>query len=499
MKIHKQLIKDFLVSFSYVNLCFVRIWYPLIMPQSTFYQGRVPNYSDFTATVTNIIIFSLIGTYLIQKVRIKGNNFVIASLLALLAFSFHVFTQLKLPPLVEYQHYIFIFCCLLVISSFLSRFFHKVITKAIYFFLLFFSLHGIYYFIVAPYRIYSLNQDLPIKQALVQRPQHTPSKQRVIWIIYDELDQGYVFDESKNNTLKLHNLLELYEKSFHASEAHAPTDRTVNSIFSYLIGLQVESVKPLSSTEAIIITPDTEEKLKPQETIFYDLYQQGYNIGIAGWHIPYCFIFEKYTSTCNQFGSSKYNYSSSQNFFTTVVTQLRSLLPNWASYQHKMLYEKFWSSTKNLIINKNLDLVYLHFPIPHFPKIYDTNKMKLYSALSDKEGYPANLTLVNESIREMTDILKKYNLYDESIILVTSDHWRRTPESYKERHYRVPFFIKLRTNFQKPYEFKTKFSSILVHSIVPKLLNGELSTVEDISNFINKNSQKYPIAPILSE
>lgn len=318
MNTHKQLLKDFLAAFSYVNICFVRVWYPLVIPAANFYQGRAPSYSDYAALLLNIFSLSVLLLLFIRKIKSapKVLQYIFIYLLGL--FLIYRAQQLGLPFI--YSHYtevLTLFSCLLLICI-LSKSFSQFCLKFAYFAFVAPSVFWIYFVLTAPFYIYSVHNYLDSiqKKQAEQSFVSNKSPKKVIWMIYDELDQNYIFDRPEQKAL-LPQLFELYENSFHATHANAPTDQTVLSILSYLLGEKLNTIHINSLKKIEIQTQNGNKKLSlgDMNTIFNTIYENGFSIGIAGWHLPYCFFSSQIKTVCRQFGSSKYNYITSNTFF----------------------------------------------------------------------------------------------------------------------------------------------------------------------------------------
>lgn len=501
MNTRKQLLKDFLAAFSYVNICFIRIWYPLVIPAANFYQGRPPNYSDYAALLLNIFSLSLLLLFFIRKIKSAPKVLQYISIYLLGLFLIYRSQQLGLPFIYAYYtEVIVLFSCLLAICILSKPFSHYCIRFA-YFAFVAPSVFWIYFVLTAPLYIHNVHTYLDSirKTQEEQTFASNGSTKRLIWITYDELDQNYIFDRPEQKSL-LPRLFELYENSFHATHANAPTDQTVLSILSYLLGEKLSAIHIGSLRNIEIQSQNGNKKLSLGniETIFNKVYENGFSVGIAGWHLPYCYFSSQIKAACHQFGSSKYNYITSSGFLGTIRAQLRSFLPDWYSYEHLHIYKYFLEDAKELILNKDLNFVYLHFPIPHPPQIYDPFLMKEKSFNSNPAGYDANLALVEKSYSEIERLLKENQMWENSIVIITADHWKRVPREYFSFHSEVPFIIKLENKYRSAFAYNPVMSSILVRDLILPLLKGEINSAEDLASFITKEAHKYPTAPLIT-
>lgn len=501
MNTRKQLLKDFLAAFSYVNICFIRIWYPLVIPAANFYQGRPPNYSDYAALLLNIFSLSLLLLFFIRKIKSAPKVLQYISIYLLGLFLIYRSQQLGLPFIYAYYtEVIVLFSCLLAICI-LSKPFTEYCIKFAYFAFVAPSVFWIYFVLAAPFYIYSVHSyfDAIHKKQSQQPAIKAKSTKRVIWMTYDELDQNYVFDIT-NNKSNFPHLFDFYNSSFHATQVNGPTDQTVLSIFSYLLGERLSSIHIEGLENIKIQTQKGTKSLKLGEinTIFNSVDENGFRLGIAGWHLPYCHFSSKLSTVCYQFGSSKYNYFTSNSFLETLQMQLRTFLPDWYSYEHLLIYKGFMKAAKELAANKDLNLIYLHFPIPHPPQIYDTILKKEKSFPANQDGYDSNLALVEKSFLEIKTTLVENGMWDDSIVIMTSDHWKRVPREYFAAHSLVPFIIKLEKKHNSTFTFDQPMSSIAIHSLILPLLNGNIETNQELTFLLSSQINHYPLDSILT-
>jgi len=497
MKPSKQIAKDILVSFSLINLCFIRVWYPLVIPAGSFYQARLPRFSDYFALLTLVFACSLFGALLIAKLR-KASiraRYIAAGLGVLLAI--YLTDRLQLS-LFKSEHAQTILLLTLVVLGFFSRKFSRISLKIAYAGLLVLSVFWIYCGIRAPFLLQAIHRGPGQAHEKGLLDPAAKSRQKIIWVLFDELDPAYVYDAAQG--FKLQSLRKGFENAFYTGFAIAPTNRTVNSVLSYLLSEQVVEVKPVSANVALLrIDGQAAVPFKPEGTIFEKLWQKGYKIGISGWHLPYCRLFEKYASECAQFGSSKYNNVTSSDYVEALWMDLHSLLPDWASFQHGYIYKKSWESSEWLLRNKSLDFIYLHFSVPHLPRVAN-GESERFAAFFDstQKAYESNLSLVDESIDRIREILASEGEWDRSILIITSDHWWRTPERLKNRHFQVPLLIRLPWEEEKRIS-STPFSNILISDIILALSKSEITDYAGLSNWIDGHQAQYPLNPNLGD
>jgi hypothetical protein len=88
-----------------------------------------------------------------------------------------------------------------------------------------------------------------------------------------------------------------------------------------------------------------------------------------------------------------------------------------------------------MLRNRSLNLVLLHFSIPHPPGIWDTKKETFTT--SPRPDYIDNLALADHMLGEARQALEQSGDWDRSTILVSADHPYR-PTSWLEMHLATP-------------------------------------------------------------
>ena len=138
---------------------------------------------------------------------------------------------------------------------------------------------------------------------------------------------------------------------------------------------------------------------------------------------------------------------------------------------------------KVVVKNRDFGLVFLHLPIPHHPFIYDRFKNAM-SSRPDR-NYEDNLALTDRTLGELRREMEGAGLWEDTTVIVTSDHWWRTPIDGKIDK-RIPFIIKLaRQNAGMTYE--AKFNTVLTSRIVTALLKGEVTTADTAVKWLERN------------
>lgn len=160
------------------------------------------------------------------------------------------------------------------------------------------------------------------------------------------------------------------------------------------------------------------------------------------------------------------------------------------------MYARVSAAAANAAANRRLSLTLLHFPVPHNPPIYDRRTRGFtYAAPTN---YFDNLALADSTLGELRRLMERAGLWDETVVLVSSDHWWRVGMWRGERFWtgeeqaltaghtdqRVPFILKLGgRNAHLRYE--PAFNTVLSQDLLLALLRGEMSTAPEVAAWID--------------
>jgi len=150
------------------------------------------------------------------------------------------------------------------------------------------------------------------------------------------------------------------------------------------------------------------------------------------------------------------------------------------------------------ITDPRIGLLFAHFPTPHLFGIY--NRKRKDFTLDDTLSYADNLALVDRTVGEIRQILEQADLWDSTTLLITSDHgfrpsmwrgrlgWNDELEKLTApgRSETVPFIVKLPGQTQGRV-FREPFSNVVSADLVLAILNGQISTYQDASDWLAKN------------
>tara|TARA_B110000027_G_scaffold132786_1_gene159681 strand:- start:1871 stop:3430 length:1560 start_codon:yes stop_codon:yes gene_type:complete len=282
-------------------------------------------------------------------------------------------------------------------------------------------------------------------------------KDLVLWIIFDQLDQSLLYEnlEELPNFKNIINISDVYQnynpKSFETIRAIPAVTNGIENPTSYKFKLNNRNID--------LYLGDNKQLNKISETnsIFEKYFQKNYKTYINAWYIPHCQIFKKYLSKCFQV---PYGNNQTLSMYTTLSElffyHLYVLLPgsshlyefdffkkilknldnysftfNW--YKKNFLLQK--ENFLNELSNGNSDFIFHHSIMAHPPIIYNKDRNKLFNNYEDSLVYLRsknlstelndynldNIFLLDEYLGEISDILRKKNIFNNTTIIINGD------------------------------------------------------------------------------
>jgi hypothetical protein len=352
------------------------------------------------------------------------------------------------------------------------------------------------------------------------RPQEKPElKNRVIWIIFDELDYAVPFEK---HPVPLPEFEKLKESSIFATQALPPAYTTRDATASLLTGKKVEASEPLAKDELSLkfSNAGTAEKFSETTNILRRVRSLKGETAIVGWLHPYGRVLRQDLSACRWFSVDTYRDFERQKLHQIIFHNFQSLLVSLPfgarieSWLDKKLKEsivdksylkrhlEMMKATNSAITDPNVDLAFIHLPFPHPPNYYEAEKgdfsSPLTKATNRQNTYFDNLALTDKMLGEIRQNLENADLWDNSTIIVSSDHqWRvniyKDEMDQKEIQMtggkedgRVPFFLKLKGQ-KDSFIYEKPFNTVITQALILALMKGEISTIEEISGWLDKN------------
>ena len=149
-------------------------------------------------------------------------------------------------------------------------------------------------------------------------------------------------------------------------------------------------------------------------------------------------------------------------------------------------------------------MVVIHLPIPHPIGIYDRSAQAF--SLHARSGYLDNLALADRTLGELRRAMEQVGLWDNTTVLVTSDHWLRLERVWRDhrlwkppvtvggsdglprgdKDHRVPFILKLASQ-RTALGYEPPFNSVLSRDLSLAILRGEVSGPEGVAEWLDRH------------
>jgi hypothetical protein len=321
-----------------------------------------------------------------------------------------------------------------------------------------------------------------------------PSLRRVVWLIFDEMDQRLTF-EARPAGLRLPELDRLRGESLYADAAHPPAGTTEVSMPALITGRPVVSVLPINPQDLELTFSDGKTaKWSTHANVFSRARVFGYDGAVIGWHLPYPRVLGAALGLADWRPSLAYEQTRGDTLVDALANQWASLAP--PVHRRRLLAERA-AEIGDLALRVAQDgrfgLVLLHLPLPHPPGIYDpvTGRLTRWNFGGDEREYLDNLALVDRVVGDLRRGLDRARMLDRTWIVLSSDRWR--PASRREDgqpDHRVPFLVRSPEG-GRPVHVDAAFSTLGTHELVLAILRGSVSDTGEAAAYLSR----YPSAP----
>jgi len=335
-----------------------------------------------------------------------------------------------------------------------------------------------------------------------------PEKRRVVWIIFDELEERTAFTD-RPASVSMPELDRFRSESFVATAATPPGGSTLVSVPALLNGRAIARVELPHDHLRIWHQGETGPVAwDPGMTVFAETSAAAIKTGLVGVFFPYCATHGRVLTRCNDFRTESSHDPPAKKVRRALVAALDAVPLAFRLFFHSLILEneidRYQSTIQNsgaLAADPGLDLVYLHFPLPHPPGIYDRVTGRLDA--SKTHSYLDNLALTDVSFGVLRRTMEHAGLWERSVVIVTADHWWRTNEMWKTepewtaeeqqavagrgKDPRVPFIVKLPGN-GNPMLYQRPFNTLVTRRMVMAFLNGQLGTSNDLATWLDSHA-----------
>ncbi|HEX6189884.1 MAG TPA: alkaline phosphatase family protein [Pyrinomonadaceae bacterium] len=334
---------------------------------------------------------------------------------------------------------------------------------------------------------------------------------RVVWIVFDEMDQGRAFVKRPEG-LDLPEFDRLRREAVFAENALPPSSHTLLSMPSLISGQQIEWALAVRPNELLVTARGSTEQVawSTQPNVFAEARAAGVDTAIAGWYHPYCRVIGASLSSCfwepvvlNEVSPLRGRptiWKSMGQWATLSLSRIPGafrLLGHWYERSRRQDHieeqSKIMERARAIAKERGFGLALLHFPVPHSPFIYD----RAGRALSDGPAhtYADNLALADRTLGDLRRDTEAAGLWDDTAIIVSSDHWWRDPPD-GQIDQRVPFIVKL-PGQREGSSYAKPFNTVVTRALILALLRGEVTDPPGLVRWLDQNrSEVQPVSGI---
>ena len=520
--------RDAAISLSLANICFVKVWGKLL-------SGHGSYFTDFPVANTSIIVdvlllaaFFFAGITILRRTRsarlmklaryaflltvLTALNGIVVLALTLSTVNFSMLMGRNVAWFTGFGLTALLVFIVLRARDRIVRLAPRVILVLLPFVLVTFS-----------QAIWRLTRNVGVAYAAGQPavtapvPHKAPAT-RVVWIIFDELDQRMAFSE-RPASVELPQLDRLRSESLYAINAYPPAPLTYMSMPALITGRLVAKVNPVRADE-LMVKFDGEQNAvgwSRQPNVFSEARASGFNTGLAGWCHPYCEVIGGSLTRCDEVKEKNNEaitlkasmFSQAEGLISTIPLIQQAAIPVIQRVQfvnqivttgerakYTVRYKRVLESALKATVDPDLDLVFVHSPAPHPPGIYDRATDEF--SLDSKNSYFDNLELVDRTIGELRRAMERAGVWDKTTLIISADHWWRaemwsrgpfwTREdadlSGGKMDHRIPFIVKL-AGQREQLTYTPGFNTVVTHDLVLALMRGEISGPAGVAGWLD--------------
>ncbi|HXG92277.1 MAG TPA: sulfatase-like hydrolase/transferase [Blastocatellia bacterium] len=497
-----QMIKDAVGALSLANLCFILGWSALL--DTTL---NIPGYNQYLSIIISVLSLALLLWIAITLARRSKSPLPlrIAELvfpLSLLV-PFNCALQIFWPEGKVIIEIAFVALAILIISiSDIKPWDRKLVRFA-----------ATATLILSPFVLLTIGQAAAALTKFSERPLAQPVARekagpRVLWMVFDEMDYQIAFS-IRPASLELPEFDRFRNEAIIATHAYPPADSTGLSMPALITGRRVVKTDPISPSEITITFDDANEpvSLSQYPTLFSKAREANLNTAVIGWYIPYGRVIGKDLNYCVwQDVDSTLRDDLLRNFedlvnsipLGTLLSQKFGIKPRIERQQHLRSFLTVQKEANRVAADPNYEMILVHWPMPHPPYVY--NRRTEDFDLSGAGSYLDNLRLADRALGELRQSMEDAGIWDDTIVLVTSDHWWKTDywqQTYmwakaddefllRETDHRVPFLLKLAGQKQSVY-YEQEFDTILTQNLLLELLKGDMVTPDSVAVWLDRH------------
>jgi hypothetical protein len=316
-------------------------------------------------------------------------------------------------------------------------------------------------------------------------PAPTSPLQRVVWIVFDELDGRMLFRE-RNGRAETPAFEALRNEATFYSHVSPPGGHTIEAMPSLWLGERVVRSRTRGASQLDVEFDGRSgwHPLTQQPHLFRQAFASGARIGLVGFYHPYCRLFADVAQTCSSGSFAVTRGWQPRDVADVWVAQWRALTPLWRRAVYLAMHRYLVERAREAAVDPDLDFVAIHLGVPHAPPIFDAARGEL-TWFWPGIGYRDNLALADQTLAEITQAMRAAGVWRDTAVVVSSDHGWRGRDGY-DRHASgaVPLFVKLPNQHAGEVDARD-LDAIVVPQLLRALWLGELTDPHALAAWID--------------
>lgn len=311
--------------------------------------------------------------------------------------------------------------------------------------------------------------------ALAGRVSPMPRVHRVVWMIFDEMDFALSFPRRPAG-LQLPEFDSFRKQSLFATSAHQPAADTEKAVPSLISGREIYGFPSVDGNHTLRVEfaeNETSQRWGTAPGIFSDERTAHLNVGVVGWYLPYCRIFAALLAEC--YWEPIYSeVTDSPALGRSFIDELDALTPLESRVRLIQRLQHMTAAAESMAGDRQLGLVFIHLPVPHGPEIFNRYTSSVTPFAVHRDWFFDNLLLADRTLRAIRRSMQRSGTWDDSAIIVTSDHsLREGMMAHPNPVPLVPFMVKMPGQSQGTV-FTTPFSTEMIRYLIPAIQRGEV-------------------------
>lgn len=330
-------------------------------------------------------------------------------------------------------------------------------------------------------------------------PQFPALPGRVVWIVFDELDQRVLCDE-RPESLALPEFERLRRESLYFPAAYPPSSETLTSLPALLCGRPVTNAQPCGRQTLFVDIYNEMGRLdyRSLPNIFTEARHLGLRSAVVGHYHPYPLVLDRDADESFWLSRVVEDRLRASSVLPAMLEQLRWIYSEPAMAERRSTIEMYRALKDRLMsaaTNQQIGLTFAHLPVPHAPGIWDPTRNDFsVRHRPGVEEYLGNVALCDATLCELRQCMEAADLWNGTMIIVTSDHWWRAPEGESllgPLTYQVPLLIKMQTQTES-LEYAEPCSNLQLYNLVLGNLRGEIQTPSQVVAYLDQHREDIP-------